>query len=79
MHDFEFSTHNNFRLLPPSKSGLMEHVKRATCRWLDLLPMFVTLHSLTRERLGWTTDNGQYFPKWQDIENPVDPLVITFS
>ena len=37
---------------------------------------YVTLHSLTRIDGGWTTDIGQYFPKWQDIENPLDPLVI---
>ena len=29
MKDFEHSTHGNLRLLPPSRSGLMEHVKRS--------------------------------------------------
>ena len=80
MHDFEFSTHNNFRLLPPSKSGLIEHVKRATyvAGW-TFYQCLCDIVLPEPERWGWTTDNGQYFPKWQDIENPVDPLVITIT
>ena len=79
MHDFEFSTHNNFRHLPP-KSGLIEHVKRATyvAGWI-FYQCLCDIALPEPERWGWTTDNGQYFPKWQDIENPVNPLVITIT
>ena len=80
MHDFEFSTHNNFRLLPLSKSRLMGHVKRATyvAGW-TFYQCLCDIALPDPERSGWTTDNGQYSPKWQDIENPVDTLVITFT
>ena len=30
INDFEHSTHGNLKLIPPSRSGLKEHVKRAT-------------------------------------------------
>ena len=29
MHKFENTTHNNLRLLPPSRLGLSQHIKRA--------------------------------------------------
>ena len=29
MQDFEHSVHSNLRLLPPSKAGHIEHIKRA--------------------------------------------------
>ena len=29
MREFEWSTHSNLRLLPPSRIGLLEHAKRA--------------------------------------------------
>ena len=30
MCDIEHSTHNNFRLIPPSKIGFIQHVKRSS-------------------------------------------------
>ena len=29
MKDFEYSTHNNLRLIPPSRAGLLQHFRRA--------------------------------------------------
>ena len=37
MKDFEFSVHDSFRLHPPSRSGLVQHIKRAAIQagWVD--------------------------------------------
>ena len=61
MREFECSLHNNIRLIPPSKIGLLEHVKRAFCQggW-------IWQHCINNTELpdpnqwGWESINGNY-------------------
>ena len=78
IREFECSTHNNLRLLPPSKIGLLEHVKRACYQggW-------IWRHCITNtvlpdpEQWGWRLIDGQYIPLWQTLAEQVDSEVIT--
>ena len=78
MRDFEHSTHNNFRLIPPSKNGFIEHIKRSSYEagWVAYqCRRDVDLPDPTQ--WGWTLINEQYLPTWQNIVNPIDALVVT--
>ena len=84
MQDFEHSVHSNSRLLPPSKAEHIEHIKRATFEagWVAYqCKENVDLSSL--ELWDWKlTENGKFLPKWQEIENHIDPerlVTITCS
>ena len=79
MRDFEYSTHNNLRLIPPSRAGLLEHFKRAAYEggWISFqcvenvdLPCVL---QYGRKRL----ENGQIVPIWCKIESESDPLLLT--
>ena len=78
MRDFEYSVHNNLRLLPPSTIGLIEHAKRAAYEagWVAYQSkenVDVPIH-----KWGWKmTENGQFEPKWQEMEHPIDALLMT--
>ena len=75
MQDFEHSVHINSRLLPPSKAEHIEHIKRATFEagWVAYqCKENVDLSS--PELWNWKlTENGKFLPKWQEIENHIDP------
>ena len=75
MQDFEHSVHSNLRLLPPSKAGHFEHIKRAAFEagWVAYqCKENVDLPS--PELWGWKlTENGNFLPKWQEIESRIDP------
>ena len=81
MHEFEYSTHNNLRLLPPSRLGLKEHIKRTTyeggwvwnqCAQNILLP--------DPENYGWILANSKYIPTWQQLTpttETIDAEILT--
>ena len=72
MRDFEFSTHNNLRLLPPSRIGLIQHIKRGIrhqCMENVELP--------DPQHWGWMMVGGQYLPQWQEINEPIDANIVT--
>ena len=74
MRDFEHSAHGNLRLLPPSRSGLVEHAKRAAYEagwtWFQCLENVDMPSPL---EWGWREDNsGTFLPKWQDMEIPIE-------
>ena len=75
MQDFEHSVHSNLRLLPASKAGYIEHIKRAAFEtgWVAYeCKENVDLPS--PELWGWKlTENRAFLPKWQEVENPIDP------
>ena len=79
MREFEYSTHNNIRLLPPSKLGLTEHIKRAAYEagWVQ----YQCIKNMTLPNpngWGWGLYNGKYSPTWQVTTEPIDEdLVIT--
>ena len=78
MIDFEHSIHNNLRLIPPSKVGLIEHTKRASSEagWIAYqCKQNVSLPD--PKEWGWILLNGKYIPKWQDISNPIDAYFVT--
>ena len=78
MVDFEHSIHNNLRLIPPSKVGLFEHIKRASLEsgWISYqCKENVSLRD--PQEWGWMLVNGKYIPKWQDINNPIDAYLVT--
>ena len=77
MRDFEYSTHNNLRLLPPSRDGLLEHFKRAAYEggWVHYqcvenveLPPVIAYGRIRQA-------NGRIVPKWCSKE--CDPLILT--
>ena len=73
MNDFEYSVHNNFRLLPPSRAGLLQHINRAAIQagWVDYQCLEnITLPDPTL--WGWTMKNGRYCPLWQNVDSPID-------
>ena len=73
MKDFEFSVHDSFRLHPPSKVGLLQHIKRAAIQpgWVDYQCKENTDLPDPSE-WGWTKRNGSYIPLWQDIDSPIN-------
>ena len=73
MDDFEHSTHNILRLLPPSRLGLLEHVKRAAyyAGWINRQCVTnVELPDLAE--WGWVLVEGNYLPVW--ISHSTDAL-----
>ena len=80
MIDFEHSTHNNLRLLPPSRVGLIEHIKRAAYEggW-------VYYHCMENANLpdpqewGWKLKSYRFIPKWQIVTDLIDPLDLTVT
>ena len=68
--DFEHSTRNNLRLIPPCKAALIEQIKRAAyeggwisyqCRENIVLP--------NPESYGWIIVNGKYSPKGIPVQS----------
>lgn len=64
-NEFEHTTHNNLRLLPPSRLGLIEHIKRSAyySGWINhqcienvILP--------DASAWGWAMVGGLYQPIW---------------
>ena len=78
MRDFEHSTHNNLRLLPPSKIGLIHRVKRASYEagWIAY-QCVENVDLPDPAQWGWNMVNGHFVPKWQEIQDPIDALVVT--
>ena len=74
MHDFEHSVHSNLRLLPPSKLGLIEHIKRASYEAGWVVYQCKENVELPNPKLWvWKkTESGQFEPKWQNIADPID-------
>ena len=63
----------NLRQLPPSRLGLIEHVKRASYQsgWIwSLCEKEVLLPDPSF--WGWKVDKDEHVPKWQEIESDVD-------
>ena len=78
MRDFEYSTYNNLRLLPPSKLGLIEHIKRAAnaAGWVEY--QCVENVSLPNPiGWGWGRTNGKYSPTWQVTTQTIDTEDVT--
>ena len=77
--DFEHSTHSNLKLIPPSRSGLLEHVKRAAfyAGWLNYQCIEnVQLPSPTD--WGWTlVENGLYQPTWNASNHTATAELVT--
>ena len=74
MHDFEHSVHSNLRLLPPSKLGLIEHIKRASYEagWV-VYQCKENVELPNPELWAWKkTESGQFEPKWQNIADSID-------
>ena len=74
MQDFEHSVHSNLHLLPP-KAGHIEHVKRDAFEvgWVAY-QCKENIDLPSPELWGCKlTENGKFLPKWQEIENPIDP------
>ena len=69
-HFMRFADYN-FHLLPMSRQGLIEHVKRACFQggwlWREALSN-VTIQN--PENWGWIKKDGTYFPKWQTETDP---------
>ena len=67
--------HSNLRLFSPSKAGHIEHIKRADFEADWVAYQCKENVDLSRPELrGWKlTENGEVLPKWQEIENPIDP------
>ena len=68
--DFEHSTHNNLRLIPPSRLGLIEHVKRAVyyAGWINF-QCVENVHLPDPGDWGWGLVDGEYLPTWHKPEN----------
>ena len=65
MKDFEHSTHNNLRLIPPSRVGLIEHIKRAVyyAGWIN----YQCVENVDLPDpcgWGWGLSDGEYLPTW---------------
>ena len=78
MCDFEYLTRNNLQLLPPSKIGFIEHIKRASydAGWVAYRCV-QNVKLPNPQQCGWNMINGQFEPRWQVIHNPLDALVVT--
>ena len=75
MREFEYSTHNNLRLLPPSRLGLKEQIKRAAYEagWIgNQCLQNITLPN--PEGYGWTLTNGKYSPTWQQLTPTIETI-----
>ena len=76
--DFEHSTHSNLKLIPPSRSGLKEHIKRAAyySGWLNY--QCVENVSLPPPSdWGWIMVNGLYHPVWDSSDNSMTADLLT--
>ena len=64
MNDFEHSTHSNLRLLPPSRLGRIEHIKRAAfaAGWIGY-QCVKDIALPDPSEWGWI-DQGGYRPVW---------------
>ena len=77
MRDFEHSTHNNLRLLPPSKTGLLQHSKRAAYEAGWVQRQCLEDVSLPDPLMwGWSRVDDEFVPKWQDVEHPIDAIKV---
>ena len=78
INDFEYSTHGNLKLIPPSRSGLKEHVKRAA-----YYSGWVNYQCIENVQLpppfdwGWIIVNGIYQPIWDPTSNSIDADLVT--
>ena len=79
MKDFENSTHNNLRLLPPSRLGLKEHVKRSAyyAGWINH-QCIENVDLPSPVDWGWGLNGGDFLPVWQTRgENITDADFVT--
>ena len=78
LRDFEHSTHSNLKLIPPSRSGLREHVKRAAyyAGWLNYQCVENVSLPLPSD-LGWKLMKGQYCPVWDSNGSSIDADFLT--
>ena len=77
LRDFEYSTHNNSRLIPPSRSGLLQHFKRAAYAsgWVAFQCAENVVLPSALEYGYKTLTNGQLVTNWCNDE--CDPLHLT--
>ena len=77
LRDFEYSTHNNLRLIPPSRAGLLQHFMRAAYAsgWVAFQCAENIVLPSALEYGYKTLTNGQLVPNWCNDE--CDPLYIT--
>ena len=78
MREFEHSTHSNLQLLPPSKNGLLEHLKRAAYEagWV-VYQCIENVELPDPQNWGWKRiGNGRFVPQWQLCDNPIDPITV---
>ena len=78
LKDFEHSLHGNLKMIPPSRAGLKEQVKRAAyySGWVNYQSVEnITLPSPTL--WGWKMVNGMYQPVWDSSDSAIDADVLT--
>ena len=66
LNHFTRQSDSNLRVIPPSRDGLTEHVKRAALQagWIWTEARTNVQHQ-TPELWGWQFKDGKYSPKWQ--------------
>lgn len=76
--DFEHSTHSNLRLIPPSRSGLREHIKRAAyyAGWVNF-QCVENVELPSPNDWGWTLENGVYKPVWDISDKSITVDLVT--
>ena len=77
MRHFEHLAEMNLRMLPPSRIGLIQQIKRACLQggylWRE------TVHNVIAQDVtqwGWKMINGKFVPEWQPNDAEVDALSV---
>ena len=82
MRDFEYSLHGNLRLIPPSRSGLKEHIRCAAyyAGWVNF-QCVENISLPSPSDWGWRFSNGLFTPLWHSSEVTItaDSLTATCS
>ena len=80
MWDFDYSLHGNLWLIPPSRSGLKEHIRPAVyyAGWVKFQCVENVCLPSPSDR-GWRFSNGLFTPLWHssEVTNNVDSLTAT--
>ena len=66
-------SNSNLRLLPFSRSGLIEHTKRSCIQawWLWRQGIF-NVKEQNPEKWGWLLNDGKYVPRWQTVHKVLE-------
>ena len=77
MRQFEYHAETSLRLIPPSRNGLIEHLKRACFQggwiWREAIN---NIDTPDPENWGWKLNDGKYHPRWQNYEPDIDVLTV---